>query len=160
MAFADSVTVTNGVSSGVAGTPSTQVLSIQGVSGGVVVCTTPVVSGSAAASYFNQIAPATPALATPKDSAGYLYGVVAFNLNATTPVYLKFFDNGAATLGSTNANFQYMIPGNTGGAGFVIPLIAARYFINAIKYAVTGGIGLADNAEIPANSVIVDVSFS
>lgn len=159
MSFADQVTVANGITSGTAGAPSTQVVSVQGILGGVVVCTTPVVSGQAGAAYFNQIAPATATLATPKGSAGFLYGVVAFNLNAT-PVYLKFFDNNSASLGSTDCNFQYMIPGNTGGAGFVIPLMAPRYFTNSIKFAVTGAIGTHDNTAIPANSVIVDVSYS
>ena len=158
MSFADSVTVTNGVTSGTAGSASAQVLTIQGITCAVPVCTTPVI-GTASANYFNQIAPATPAIATPKASAGYLYGVIAFNLNAT-PVYLKFFDNGSPSLGTTNASFQFMIPGNTGGAGFVIALMAPRYFVNAIKFAVTGAIAVNDNTAITANSVIVDVSSS
>lgn len=159
MAFADTVTVANGIVSGTAGTPSTQVVTVQGISGAVPVCTTPVVSAGAASSYFNQIAPATATLATPKASAGYMYGFVACNLNAT-PVYLKFFDATGPSLGTTDCNFQFMIPGNTGGAGVAVSLMAPRSFINAIKFAVTNAIGTHDNTAIAANSVIVDVSYS
>lgn len=110
-------------------------------------------------SYVNAIAPATPAATTVKSAAGIIYGIECFNLLAT-PVYLKIFDVSAAvTLGTTAATFQFMIPGNTGGAGFVIQFGGARSCANAIKYAVTGGISLADNTSITTNSVIVDISY-
>lgn len=148
-----------GITSGTAGVPSANVVTVQGVTGMTAVATTPALSTSGGASYNNAIAPATPAVTTVKSSAGNLYGCVCFN-NTANPVYLKFFDAASVTLGTTAASFQFMIPGNTGGAGFVIPLPIPRSFANAIKYAVTGGISTTDNTAISANAVIVDVAFN
>lgn len=153
------VTVSNGIQAGTAGSANANVLSIQGIASMTPVAVSQGLATSGGASYNNAIAPATPAVTTPKASAGNLYGVVAFNLLAT-PVYLKFFDAGSVTLGTTAASFQFMVPGNTGGAGFVIQLPVPRSFANAIKYAVTGGIGTTDNTSITANSVIVDVAYN
>jgi len=114
---------------------------------------------SGGASYNNAIAPATPAVTTVKASAGNLYGIVAFNLLAT-PVYLKFYDASSVTLGTTACTFQFMVPGNAGGAGFVIELPVPRSCANAIKYAVTNAIATTDNTGITANSVIVDVAYN
>ena len=128
-------------------------------SGTWTVTATPSQLTSGGPSYVNAIAPATPAATTTKGTAGQLLGLRCFNLNAT-PVYLKFFDTASAvTLGTTPATFQFMIPGNTGGAGFVVPLPDRRPCANAIKYAVTGGISLTDNTSITASSVIVDFDY-
>lgn len=124
------------------------------------VTATPLLTTSGGASYSNKIAPATPAITTAKGSAGNVYGVIAMNLLAT-PVYIKFWDTGSSpTLGTTSATYQFMIPGNTGGAGFVIPLVVPRSHANAIYYAITNGISLTDNTSITANSVVVDVQYN
>lgn len=154
------VTVSNGIQAGTAGSANSQVLSIQGIASMTPVQTSPGLTTSGGASYSNIIAPATPAVTNAKTSAGNVYGVVAFNVLAT-PVYIKFFDTaGAPTLGTTSANWQFMIPGNTGGAGFVITLPVPRSCANAIRYAVTGGIALNDNTSITGSSVVVDVAYN
>lgn len=117
--------------------------------------------GHAQAPTFNStIAPATPAVTVVKQNAGYLSHISCFNLLAT-PVYVKLFDvSGTITLGTTNANYEFMCPGNTAGAGFVVPLTSFLTFSNSIKYAVTGGIAFNDNTSITASSVIVNVGFN
>jgi hypothetical protein len=160
MAFADEVTVTNAIPAGTAGTPSTQVVSVQGITAMTPIQISSSLGTTGGASYVNNIAPATPTVVTVKSGAGNVYEIVCFNL-LTTPVFLKLYDvSGSVTLGSTAATFQYMIPGNSGGAGFVMPIGVARSFANAIKYAVTGGIALADNTAITASAVIVDISYN
>jgi hypothetical protein len=121
--------------------------------------TVPTLATSGGASYVTLIAPATVAVETAKSSAGNVYGIIAFNL-LSTPVYLKMFDAASITLGTTSANYQFMIPGNTGGAGFVIQLPVPRSHATSIKYAVSNGIALNDNTAITANSVIVDISYN
>lgn len=154
------VNVINGVSSGTAGSASTNVITVQGIASMTPVQTATGLTTSGGASYANAIAPATPSVTTVKSSAGNIYGVIAFNI-LTTPVYVKFFDvSGSITLGTTAATFQFMIPGNSAGAGFVIPLSVPRSFANSIKYAVTGAISTTDNTGITANSVILDVSYN
>lgn len=151
------VTVANGVSAGTAGTPSSQVMSVQGITSMVPLQTT--LGPPAGASYSNAIAPATPAVTTVKGSAGVLLSVTVININAT-PVYLKFFDAAAPTLGTTACSFQVPVPGNTAGAGITIQRTVPRAFATAIKYAVTGGISTTDNTAISANTVVVDVDFA
>jgi hypothetical protein len=84
---------------------------------------------------------------------------MCFNLNAT-PVYLKVFDASSVTLGTTSATFQFMIPGNTGGAGVALAIPGQRSCATEIQIAVTGGISLTDDTSITANSVIVDISYN
>lgn len=106
------------------------------------------------------IAPATPAVATVKSSAGIITHLSCFNVLAT-PVYVKLYDvSGSITLGTTAATYEYMCPGNTGGAGFVASLPLSIAFVNSIKYAVTNAISLTDNTGITANSVIVNVGYN
>ena len=154
------VNVTNGVASGTAGTPSANVITVQGAASMTPVSVSQGLSTSGGAGYSNAIAPATPTVTTVKSSAGNVYLVNAFNI-LSTPVYIKFFDvSGTITLGTTAANYQFLVPGNTGGAGFAIPITVARSHANSIKYAVTLGISTTDDTSITANSVIVDVSYN
>lgn len=114
---------------------------------------------SQASSLVSAVAPATPAVSTPKASAGVVTQISCFNILAT-PVYLKLFDASSVTLGTTAATYQFMCPGNTAGAGFVIAFPWALTFATQIKYAVTGGIAVADNTSITAASVIVNIGFN
>src|SRR5271154_6382795 len=76
---------------------------------------------SQSSAFVSAVAPATPAVSTPKASAGVVTHISCFNILAT-PVYVKLFDASSVTLGTTAANYQFMCPGNTAGAGFVVPL--------------------------------------
>ena len=114
---------------------------------------------SQASSLVSAIAPATPAVSTPKASAGVVTQISCFNILAT-PVYVKLFDASSVTLGTTAATYQFMCPGNTAGAGFVISFPWALTFATQIKYAVTGSIATNDNTSITAASVIVNIGFN
>jgi hypothetical protein len=105
------------------------------------------------------IAPATPAVATIKASAGVITHIACFNILAT-PVYVKVWDAASPTLGTTAATYQFMCPGNTAGAGFVASFNGWISFATAIKFAVTGAISTTDNTAITANSVIVNIAFN
>jgi hypothetical protein len=153
------VKVQNGVGAGTAGAPSSQVLSMQGIAGMTPIQTVAGATTAGGASYSNAVAPATPALQAVKASAGNILGIVAFN-DSSSPVFLKFYDTNSPTLGTTPCSFQYMIPGNAGGAGFALTLPGQRSCANKIQYAVTGAIGPTDNTSISANTVLVDVSYN
>lgn len=109
----------------------------------------------------SSIAPATPAVNTVKAGAGVVTSVMCFNILAT-PVYINLFDlaSGSITLGTTSANYKFMCPGNTAGAGFVVPLHWAVTFATGINYSVSGAIALTDNTSITASSVIVNIGFN
>jgi hypothetical protein len=149
-----------GAAAGTAGNPSADVMTIQGGPGMTPVQVSQPLTTTGGASYSNEIAPATPAAVAVKTSAGNIYGVTAMNLG-TTPVYIKFWDTTTApTLGSTAANYQFMVPGNTGGAGVVIQFNFPRSHANRIYYAVTGAISLTDDTSITGSSVVVDVAYN
>ena len=147
-------TINNGVTSGTAGSPSTQVLSTQGIAGMTPFQTLPALQTSGGPGEISYIMPATPAAQTVKTSAGQVYMLRVYNTGAST-VFLKWFD-GAVTLGTTSANYQEAIPA---GATLVVPFPMGKPFTNAIRFAVTGGIGVADNTAITANTVVVNVAF-
>lgn len=154
------VVVQNGASTGTAGSPSaSNVVAIQGVPGMVPVVVTPGLQTSGGASYDSFIPPAVPAIHTVKTTGGDLYGIIAFNESAGS-VFVKFFDVVTPVLGTTNCSFQFMVPGNTSGAGFVIQLPVPRAMANAIKYAVTANMPANDNTAITATTVVVDVSYN
>jgi len=152
--------VAGSAAAGIAGTPSADVLSVQGITGMIPVQTVSALTLVNGASYSNGMAPATPAVVTAKASTGNVRQIFAVNTNAT-PTWLKFWDTSVApVLGTTAATWQVPIPGNSGGAGIVIPMVVPRTHLNAIYYAVTGAPGATDNTSITANTTFVDVSFN
>src|SRR5580698_79890 len=114
---------------------------------------------SQASSFVVGVAPATPAATSVKASAGVVTSVTCFNILAT-PVYVKLFNATSVTLGTTSAVANFMCPGNTAGAGFVVSFPWALTFSTGIEYAVTGGISLTDNTSITASSVTVNIGYN
>jgi len=161
--------VSNGIAAGTAGAASANVVTVQGIASMTPVAVTlssnavttqPAQNTTGGASYYNAIPPATPAVATVKSSGGNILGIRCVNLNASA-VFVKFWDTASAiTLGTTAATYQFAVPGNTAGAGIVIPLPEGRTHANSIKIAVTGGISLTDNTAITANTVVLDIGYN
>jgi hypothetical protein len=163
--------IVNGISAGTAGTPSANVITVQGAasmtpvqvtiaSGSVTLSVTPAQVTSGGASYYNIIAPATPAAVAVKASGGNIVGLRCVNTSAAA-VYIKFWDvTSAPTIGTTAATWQIPVPGNTSGAGIVVPFPEGRSHAHSIYIAVTGGISYTDNTAITANSVVLDVSYN
>jgi len=106
------------------------------------------------------IAPATPALQAIKAAGGKVFAIHATNSSANM-VYLKFWNilSGSVTLGTTAAAFQFGIPGNAAGAGFVLAIAQGRQFSTAITCAVTGAISLTDNTAITGSAVNVTIDW-
>lgn len=105
------------------------------------------------------VAPATPAVRTPKTKPGTVVGIECTNTTAAT-VYIHFYDTTPVTLGTTNDSWSVGCPGNTAGAGIVHEYAWARSFFTAISWAVTGGIAANDNTSITASSVDVNIGFN
>lgn len=95
-----------------------------------------------------------------KASAGQLYMISAQNVNAAAR-YLKVFDKTSAnvTAGTTAADYQFTIPGNTAGAGLVLNIDKGIAHANAITIMITGGAALTDNTSISANDVTLTIGY-
>ena len=95
-----------------------------------------------------------------KGSAGTLYLVSVQNL-AATPVYLKVFDKTSAnvTAGTTACDYQFMIPGNTAGAGIVLDSTKGIAHANGITIMLTAGIATTDNTSVSANNQVVTIGY-
>ena len=94
-----------------------------------------------------------------KASVGKVFSIVAFNLNAA-PRYLKLYDKASApTVGTDTPKWVLMIPGNTAGAGFSIPLPMPLKFANGIALAITTGIADTDTGAVAANEIVVNLGW-
>jgi hypothetical protein len=95
-----------------------------------------------------------------KGSAGTLYSISVQNL-ASTPVYLKVFDKTSAnvTAGTTACDYQFMIPGNTAGAGLVFDSAKGIAHANGITVMLTAGIATTDNTSVSANNQVATIAY-
>lgn len=94
---------------------------------------------------------ATPAVTLIKSGITKLYNMAVGNPN-TTPVYLKIFNATTVTLGTTNANLNYLIPANS---TYNLTISATGIsFATGLAIAVTGGIALNNNTAITTGCAV------
>lgn len=94
-----------------------------------------------------------------KNSAGQVYGVQVFNLNAAAH-YLKFYNTSSAPNPASDTVVKsIMIPGNTAGAGVVVPFPYAVAFSTGISFALVAGISNTDNTAVAANEIVVNIDY-
>lgn len=124
-------------------------------SGGSLTVDLPAVA-SGGATPFRLVSAATTNATSLKASAGTLYALVATNTNAAAR-YLKLYDKATApTVGTDTPVLTICVPGNTAGAGVVLPIPACGLaFANGIAYATTTGAADSDTAAVAANELIV-----
>jgi hypothetical protein len=92
-----------------------------------------------------------------KASAGQLYAIQAFNLNAA-PRYLKIYNKASApTVGTDTPVATYLIPAN--GAGFIIDIPFGMTLSTGLAFAITGGITVADTTAILISEVSVNIQY-
>jgi hypothetical protein len=161
---------------GTAGTPSSDVITIQGVTGGkevpisgnVGITGTPAVTLSGSAnkvvqtpatsgglSYWRAVTAASSSNAfSLTATASQLYGLVVGNANSS-PRYIHFYNtNATPTVGTTAVQLTILIPGNTAGAGLVMNFDSGIAFSNGIGYSITTEItGAAGNTTSGADLV-------
>lgn len=94
-----------------------------------------------------------------KASAGQVYGIQVFNLNAAAR-YLKLYNKASApTVGTDTPVKVIMIPGNTAGAGAVSNWAYGVTFDTGIAYALTTGIADSDTGAVAANEIVVNIDY-
>jgi len=123
-----------------------------------LVTDTPGTSGGLSFSY--TLSAASNNLTQAKGTAGQLFTVVVTNTNAAAR-YLKIFNKASAsvTMGTTAADFQFVIPGNTAGAGLAINIDKGIAMGTGITYAITAGVSLTDNTSVATNEVSALIGY-
>lgn len=108
---------------------------------------------------FKLISAATTNATSVKGSAGQVYMIHASNINAAVR-YLKLYNKASApTVGTDTPVWTLAIPGNTAGAGFVIPIDMGLAFATGIGIALTTGVADADVAAVAANEIVVNLGY-
>lgn len=95
-----------------------------------------------------------------KGSAGEIGYLAAFNLNAAAR-YLKLYNKASApTVGTDTPVHTLLLPGNTAGAGFVLPIVGGISFSTGIAFALTTGIADSDTGAVAANEIVVNIGYA
>lgn len=94
-----------------------------------------------------------------KASAGQVYGIQVFNLNAS-PRYLKLYNKASApTVGTDTPVKVFMIPGNAAGAGIISNWTNGVEFTTGIAYALTTGIADSDTGAVAASEIALNIDY-
>lgn len=90
-----------------------------------------------------------------KASAGTIYSLTAFNLNAAVR-YLKLYNKASSpTVGTDTPVATFAIPASTTGAGFTISFPFGFDFETGIAYATTTGAADSDTGAVAANEIFI-----
>jgi hypothetical protein len=148
-----------GSAPGTAGTPSTNVVTVQGASSMTPVQTTSVVgtTGGATASFLQPAA--SDNHATIKNGAGTLYGAVMFN-NSVTINYLRYYNAGTGFNGcnsATNLIAQFQVL-PSGGAAIQVPVGIA--FSTGLSICVTSGYATTDTTNATASAMSITTLYN
>lgn len=94
-----------------------------------------------------------------KASAGQVYSIQCFNVNAAVR-YLKLYNKASApTVGTDTPVKTLAIPGNTAGAGFVISWPQGIAFGTGIAFALTTEATDAGTTGVAANEITVNIDY-
>lgn len=95
-----------------------------------------------------------------KGSAGQVYALHFFNTSATI-AYVRLYNQTGAPASTDTANIVYraLVPGNTSGAGFVVPIPPGVVFGTGIGIRVTAAVADNDTTALAANVVLGNVFF-
>jgi hypothetical protein len=148
---AQDTTTIAGAAPGTAGSPSTNVITVQGIASGTPqpVVLTPASGGMSVKTF---VSANSNNLTTIKAGAGQVYGAHCESIANAAAAYLKFF-NGSPTMGSTAAVDQISIPAasSASGTGHELQTVNGVAYASGIYVALTGGIALADNTSVAAS---------
>lgn len=102
---------------------------------------------------FRLISAASTNATSLKASAGTLYALYVGNTNAAARYFKLYNKASAPTVGTDTPVMTIMVPGNTAGAGVVVPLGPGADFSTGIAYATTTGAADSDTAAVAANEI-------
>ena len=120
--------------------------------------TLPVTSGGL--SSYSFLSTAAVQAAEIKGSAGQVYSLEFFNLNAAARYVRLYNQTGAPAAGdSANILWRGLIPGNTAGSGVVVRWPNGKAFATGVGIRVSAAIADSDATVLGANEIIGNVSY-
>ncbi len=162
---------------GTAGTPSADVLTVQGASSMTALkvdgtATTQPVSGTIADSnsapivggstQYSLVSAASTNATNIKATAGVVYSIQVFN-NGSSLGYLKLYDKATTPAPATDSlvlKSTIIIPHGSGaGAGVVVSLPVPKKFTSGIGFAITGAIATTDATSVAASQFVVNIDY-
>jgi hypothetical protein len=115
----------------------------------------PAAATSGGATPYSLIAAASTNSTLISAGAHQLYGIQVFN-NSSTIAYLKLYDKATPpTCNSDTPVLRFMVPGNAGGSGFVVPVSVGAVFTLGLGLCLTGGIADNDNTSVAATTYLI-----
>lgn len=93
-----------------------------------------------------------------KASAGQVYAIQAFTIDAT-PVYLKLYNKATAPDENDTPVGRYLIPGSADGRGFMLEIPTGLEFSAGISYRLTTAIADNSTAAVAAAEVLVNIDW-
>lgn len=142
--------------SGTAGSPGTDVYSVQGVSGMTPLVTNPTPSSasSVAVSPCNILSTASTNATNCKSSAGNFFGFDVYN-TTTTVYYLRLYNTSSSPTCSSATGFIRSVPVPPGASSGLVGGIVENQayptnYSTGISYCITGGSGSTDNTNAAA----------
>lgn len=109
-------------------------------------------------SKFHLVSAASANATNIKASAGQVYAITAFNLNAAAR-YLKLHNTSGTPTAGAGVTDTFMIPGNTAGAGFVINFDKGIAFSTGIGITLVTGIADSDSTGVAASEIVCQVYY-
>jgi hypothetical protein len=109
-------------------------------------------------SKFHLVSAANTNATSVKASAGQVYAITAFNLNAS-PMYLKFHNTAGTPTAGSGVTDTFLIPGNTSGAGLVINFDKGITFSTGIGITLVTGITDASAVAVAASEIVLQVYY-
>lgn len=121
-----------------------------------IVTDSPATSGGL--SKFHLVSAATTNATNIKASAGQVYSITAFNLNAS-PRYVKFHNTAGTPTAGTAVTDSFLIPGNTAGAGMVINIDKGIVFSTGIAITTVTEMADSGTTAIAANELLINIYY-
>ncbi|MFZ2541119.1 MAG: hypothetical protein WAW75_05015 [Gallionella sp.] len=109
-------------------------------------------------SKFHLVSAASTNATNLKSSAGQVYAITAFNLNAAA-MYLKLHNTAGTPTAGTGVTDTFLIPGNTAGAGLVINIDKGIVFTTGIGITLVTGITDASAVAVAASEIVLNIYF-
>jgi hypothetical protein len=156
---AQDTTTIAGSAAGTAGTPSANVVSVQGVTSGTPLLTNPQAATSGGWSIASAIVPANTTAVVVKASAGQV-GPIDVTSISQVPVFLKIYNATSATCGSGTPVARYVIAGaGSPGHKDTYDNAIGDAYGTGITYCITAGIADNDATAPAASTYLVNVHW-